>query len=445
MADGAHPAADPGEGTVHVIGAGLAGLSAALTAAEAGRRVAIWEGAGHAGGRCRSFHDAVLDRRIDNGSHLVLTGNDAVQRYLGRTGAPQGLVAAPDAIFPMVDLAATGADRRFAVHLNAGPIPWWPLVAGRRVPGTRPWDYLGGWRLALAGPQTTVAEAIRDRGPLWRALWEPLTLGILNTTPERGQARLLWRVLERTFLRGAGPTRPMFAPEGLGEALVTPALDRMAALGVTVTYNRPLQALERAAGRIEALAFSDRRIVLGPGDAVILALPPGRLRRIMPEMDPPVDDGAILNAHFRVRPETLPTDTPPLTGMIGSLGQWVFVRGDVISVTVSAADSLGILATPREEIAATLWREVAAVLCLKETAPEAARIIVEKRATFDQSPGGVAQRLAARTDLANLILAGDATDTGLPATIEGAVLSGEIAAGHVAAMAAGTVERAGRE
>ncbi|MEL6481897.1 MAG: NAD(P)-binding protein, partial [Pseudomonadota bacterium] len=72
----------PGKGGVHIVGAGLAGLSAALVAAEAGRPVAIWEAAGHAGGRCRSFHDTRLDRMIDNGSHLILTGNDAVARYL---------------------------------------------------------------------------------------------------------------------------------------------------------------------------------------------------------------------------------------------------------------------------------------------------------------------------------------------------------------------------
>ncbi|MEL6198290.1 MAG: FAD-dependent oxidoreductase, partial [Pseudomonadota bacterium] len=145
-----------------------------------------------------------------------------------------------------------------------------------------------------------------------------------------------------------------------------------------------------------------------------------------------------------VAPGTLGAATPPLTGTLGSLSQWIFVRGDVISVTVSAAQEIGILATPREEIITTLWREVAAALSLRESAPVAARVIVEKRATFDQSPAGVAKRLSAQTWLSNLFLAGDATDTGLPATIEGAVLSGETAAGHVAAMATGTDERAGR-
>ncbi|MEO0762631.1 MAG: FAD-dependent oxidoreductase, partial [Pseudomonadota bacterium] len=84
-------------GTVHVVGAGLAGLSAALVLAGEGRRVTLWEAAGRAGGRVRSFHDAALDRVIDNGSHLILTGNDGVARFLARAGAPDALSAAPEA------------------------------------------------------------------------------------------------------------------------------------------------------------------------------------------------------------------------------------------------------------------------------------------------------------------------------------------------------------
>ncbi|MEO1459724.1 MAG: NAD(P)-binding protein, partial [Pseudomonadota bacterium] len=90
-AAGARAAGAAGAGRVHVVGAGLAGLSAALCLAERGVAVSLHEAAGHAGGRCRSFHDTTLDRVIDNGNHLVLTGNDAVARYLTRAGAAAGL------------------------------------------------------------------------------------------------------------------------------------------------------------------------------------------------------------------------------------------------------------------------------------------------------------------------------------------------------------------
>ncbi|MEO0426592.1 MAG: hydroxysqualene dehydroxylase HpnE [Pseudomonadota bacterium] len=422
MADGS--AGSSAEGRVHVVGAGLAGLSAALVAAGSGRQVSIWEAAGHAGGRCRSFHDARLDRVIDNGSHLILSGNEAVQRYLTRAGAPDALVPG-EAAFPMVDIE-NGA--RFTLRLSKGPIPWWIFSPRSRVPGTRVIDYLGGWRLATAGPHVTVAEAVRGRGPLWRAFWEPLTLAVLNTTPEKGQARLLWRVLQATFLKGAGPSRPLFAPQGLGHALVTPALKKLRSLGAGITFNTVLRGIESDRRSALALDTSDGRMSLGPHDTVILALPPARLTTVLPGVTPPRDDSAILNAHFVVEDAKTLTHCPPLTGVLGSLAHWIFVRGDVVSVTVSAADALGIMATPRDELLRRLWAETCKALALGETEHTSGRIIVEKRATFDQSPKGVAKRLEPITPLRNVFLAGDSTDTGLPATIEGAVLSGETAA-----------------
>ncbi|MEL7173915.1 MAG: FAD-dependent oxidoreductase, partial [Pseudomonadota bacterium] len=203
---------------------------------------------------------------------------------------------------------------------------------------------------------------------------------------------------------------------------------------------------EEVGGNAQALETSAGRVPVGPHETVILALPPSRLVNVLPGLSPPRDDGAILNAHFVVNaPERL-AQCPPLTGVLGSLAQWIFIRGDVVSVTVSAADALGIMATPRDELVSKLWAETRAALALGETNHTCARIIVEKRATFDQSPEGVAKRLRSSTPLRNVFLAGDSTDTGLPATIEGAVLSGETAAKHALGHVPGTSTAAmGRE
>ncbi len=414
------------EGVVHVVGAGLAGLSAALRLTAMGRRVALYEGAKAAGGRCRSFRDARLGRDIDNGNHLILSGNRSALGYLRAAGAADALVPAEAAAFPFFDLAD---GRRWRVAMDDGPAPFWLADPSRRAAGAGALAHLRAVAgLAAAGRGATVAEAVRDRGAVWRGFVEPLTLAVLNAPPERASARLLWRVLRETFLRGGRRCRPMFAPRGLGAAFVAPALAALARRGAAPRFAAPLRAVEAEDGRAAVLRFAGADVALGPRDRVVLALPPARLRAAAPPLDPPGEGGAILNAHF-VLAEGAAASVPPLVGVLGAETQWVFRRGDVLSVTISAAETGGLLAAPEDAVAATLWAETRRAAGLPDgTAPVASRVIREKRATFDQSPAGAAKRLKPRTELANLFLAGDHVDTGLPATIEGAIRSGETAA-----------------
>src|SRR6185295_16003970 len=103
----------------HIIGAGLAGLSAAARLAAKGVRVAVYEATSQAGGRCRSYHDPQLDMTIDNGNHLVLSGTDAALGFLDLIGARDRLIGPGNAHFPFVDLA-TG--ERWTIRPNDGPI-----------------------------------------------------------------------------------------------------------------------------------------------------------------------------------------------------------------------------------------------------------------------------------------------------------------------------------
>lgn len=415
-------------GTVHVVGAGLAGLSTAVRLIEAGREVRIYEAAPFAGGRCRTYADPRLGRDVDNGNHLLLSGNRSAVAYLEAIGATDKMVTRPDATFPFVDLAS-GA--RWQVRMNDGPVPWWLVRPDRRVPGTRFGDYLRGLALAFAGKDRTVAEAVTDRGPLWRCFWEPMTLAALNTTPERAAAPLLWRVLTETFARGGAKCRPMLAPAGLGSALVAPALVYLSARGVRIAYDHALKGVTNEGDRLIALHFANGlRVDLGAEDRAVLALPPTRLKSVLPWIEVPRDDAAILNAHFLVDDPALAM-AQPITGLVNAETHWIFVKGDVVSLTVSAADRLGMMERAPEELIPVLWRETARALRLT-TQPRAARINKERRATFVQTPEEVARRPEAVTPLQNLVLAGDATRTYLPATIEGAIRSGEIAARLIA-------------
>lgn len=409
--------------TTHVVGAGLAGLAAAVRLAAAGKPVVLHEAAPAAGGRCRSFHDATLDRRIDNGNHLVLSGNQAVRGYLRRIGAESRLVAAPAAEFPFVDLA-DGA--RWQVSMGRGVAPLWAVDRQRRPPGMSLGDVLGATRLTFAPARASVADAVADRGPAWSRFWLPLTLAVMNAPPERASARLLAAALLRSFALGGRFCRPMFAPDGLGEALVTPALAVLRRHGAALRFLHALRQVETDGRRATALIFDDGGTPLGPDDRVVLALPPSRLAAVLPGAAPPAETGAILNAHFRVPPEAAAA-APPILGVLSAHTQWIFRRGDVLSVTISAADASPLMTAPREAALTTLWHEVRAALAMPD-APLAARLLKEKRATFDQSPEGAARRLPMRLGLDNVLLAGDHVATGLPATIEGAIRSGDRAA-----------------
>lgn len=418
-------------GKAFVIGAGLAGLAAAVRLAERGVAVEVFEGAGRAGGRCRSFYDKALDRVIDNGNHLLMSGNRRALAFLETLGASDRLIGPPHAAYPFVDVR-TG--QRWAISLGDGPVPLWALDPDRRVPDTRLADYLGAVKLLFAGPQATVSDVIRSEGALYERFWEPLVWAALNTTPAKGQARLMAAVLRETFLKGGAYARPLIAKEGLGPAFVDPAAAYLAQKGAVLRTNTVLRSARFEAGRVAGLQFGNGEVEVGTDDAVVFALPPQKLRKVLPEADPPSDESAILNVHYRLA-KPAPAQAlggAPFIGMLGANAHWAFVRGDVVSLTISAADVLGIDQIPHEELSTNLWQETQTALGISGTPYEAVRIITEKRATFDQSPAGVAKRLKPETRFANLFLAGDHVDTGLPATIEGAIRSGEQAATLVA-------------
>src|SRR5262245_56726799 len=151
-------------GAVHIIGAGLAGLSAAVRLASLGIRVSVYEAANQAGGRCRSYHDPILDMIVDNGNHLLLSGNEAALSYLETIGTRDHVVGPATAEFSFVDLA-TG--ERWTLRPNDGPIPWWIFDRQRRVPSTHALDYLALLRLLWARPDKAIGDMLDCEGTLY--------------------------------------------------------------------------------------------------------------------------------------------------------------------------------------------------------------------------------------------------------------------------------------
>ncbi|HEY7665771.1 MAG TPA: hydroxysqualene dehydroxylase HpnE [Xanthobacteraceae bacterium] len=404
--------------TIHVVGAGLAGLAAAVRLAGRGASVVVHEAAGQAGGRCRSYHDPALNMVIDNGNHLLLSGNYAALNYLESIGARAGLVGPAAAEFAFVDLASR---KRWTLRINAGRLPWWIFHANCRVPGTTASDYLSFVRLLWAAERNTIGETVPCAGPLYERLARPLWLAALNTEPKEASATLAGAVLRETMAVGGRACRPLIAREGLARVFVEPALRFLAAHDVKVAFGHRLRAIEFTQDRIAILDFGEDKLTVAD-DGVILAVPPLVAADLVPGLETPSQFRAIVNAHFRLVP---PAGLAPIIGIVNGTIEWLFTFPDRLSVTISAADRL--LEVPRESLAQRIWDEVAAVAGLPKALPPW-QIVRERRATFAATPGENAKRPPARTVWKNLVLAGDWTRTGLPATIEGAIRSGHRAA-----------------
>lgn len=406
-------------GAVHIIGAGLAGLSCAVRLADEGQRVRLYEAARMAGGRCRSYFDATLGLTIDNGNHLLLSGNTAARDYGARIGASDALVGPEQCQFDFLDFE-TG--QRWKLRPNDSKLPWWVFFADRRVPGTGPLDYLDAGRLLFAKQGATIGATMRCEGLLWEKLWRPVMLSALNIEPSEASATLAGAVLRETLAAGGAACRPLVAKGGLGHAFIEPALRKLQSQGVEPRFGARLREIVFDGADARALRFADEEIALGDQDRVVLAVPAWIAEELIPGLVAPDDHRAILNVHFKIAP---PPGQPLLLGMVGALSEWLFAFEDRLSVTISGADRL--MDAPREALAEKIWAEVASATGLPSELPPW-QIVKEKRATFAATPAQEARRPGAQTQWRNLFLAGDWTATGLPATIEGTIRSGYKAA-----------------
>jgi squalene-associated FAD-dependent desaturase len=408
---------DPG--TIYIVGAGLAGLSAAVSCILKGYKVQVFEATNHAGGRCRSYKDKILDRTINNGNHLILSGNLGVKKFLSNLDIADNFQTMDPVLFNFYDIIK---NERWSLQPSSGRIPWWILNPSRRIPGTSLGDYLSLLKFKYAKDKT-IAALVNPSRPIFERLWQPLSQAVLNTDAHEGSAALIWTMLSKTLLKGSDASRPMLTRAGLSASLIDPAISFLTANKSDIQFSMKLQSVSKNTNKLKTINFNKRAITLKTNDAVIFALPPNIISSLIPDIITPKDTNAIVNVHFRLdeRP-TLPNDAP-FIGIIGGVAQWLFKHDDVYSVTVSAADKFS--NKSNEEIAKIIWKEVAKVIDNNREKLPLFRIIREKRATFAQTPEEIKRRPDSRTNWKNLYLAGDWTNTGLPATIESAIVSGQ--------------------
>src|SRR5215831_18306324 len=406
-------------GTIHIIGAGLAGLSAAVRLTGSRRTVAVHEATAQAGGRCRSYYDPTTDMVIDNGTHLLLSGNHAALSFIAAIGSTSGLHGPGEAEFAFIDLPS---GEQWTLRFGVSRFPWWLFDKEHRLPQTAVVDYLPLVRLAWTSVDKRIGDTINCSGPIYERLLEPLLLAALNIKPPDASAKLASALIRETLALGGQACRPLLARDGLGSVFVDPAVAYLRARGVSVAFEDELVGINFSNGRVSRLQFANRQVGLVESDAIILAVPPNVAANLVPGLRTPTSFRGILNAHFRVDP---PANLPPMLGIINGTCEWIFAFPGRISITIS--DGGRLFEVPRTEMAQKIWHDVAAVTGISGSLPPW-QIVRERRATFAATPEQNALRPAAETPWVNLFLAGDWIATGLPATLESAVRSGYRAA-----------------
>ncbi|WP_217915026.1 hydroxysqualene dehydroxylase HpnE [Miltoncostaea marina] len=428
-----------------VCGGGLAGVAAACEAALRGAEVTLVERRPFLGGRAFSFTDPASGREVDNGQHVYLGCCPAyigLLRLLGTLGRTT--------LQPRLRAPVRDRDGRRGV-LAAAPLPP-PLHLGASFAA---YPHLSAREKAAAlralavltalppGPtdrldERTFADWLRDHGQGERAIarfWDLIVLPTCNDRSDRVSAALAAFVFQRGVLRSTRGSAIGWSRVGLTRLVDPAARAFLEARGGRVLTGR---AVERADGDGVALRDGERL----PADGVVLALPPERARAAAPEAlpaDPALGASPIVNVHLWY---DRPVMDEPFTAVVDGPAQWIFNRSAMGAVAregehhvaVSMSGARREVGVPRERLAAELRAELDHVLPASRRAELVASAVVkEPRATFAQGPGQAARRPGTATALARVALAGAWTATGWPATMEGAVRSGILAARHLVA------------
>jgi hydroxysqualene dehydroxylase len=427
---------------VIVIGAGFAGLSAATALAERGVPVLVLEARPTLGGRATAFTDPSTGERVDNGQHVLTGGYRETFRFLRRLGTDAHVHVQPGLAVDIIE--RNGRASRLAcpavpapLHLLLGAIRWEAIGWADRVALLR-LRHGGG---AGADADWTVRRWLEWHGQtprLIELLWEPLAVAALNQSIDVASGAVFGAVLKRMFTSDRRDSSLALPLKALDELYALPARDFIERAGGEVRTNAPARVSVGASlgsVRVKDEAFHPRAVICATAWYSLAAVFDDR-----PVQLASVVDAAEATAASPIVTVNLWFDRPvtasAFVGLPGRAMQWVFDKRALLgeasshlSLVSSGAEAL-VGQSNQALIDLALGELTAALPGIRLAQLRRAVVVREKRATFSVAPGQP-RRPPTRTTVPGLFLAGDWIETGLPATIEGAVVSGHSAANAV--------------
>jgi squalene-associated FAD-dependent desaturase len=417
---------------VAIIGAGWAGMAAAVTLAQARIPVTVFEAARHLGGRARSVEIEGIE--LDNGQHIMIGAYRETLRVMRVVGADpdQLLLRQPLAIEYPGKFSLRAPRLPAPLHLIAALLTAGGLTWGERMAATRFMTAMrrNAYRIATDMPVSELLALYRQSGALARYLWEPLCVSALNTPAAAASAQIFLNLF-RDALDGARANSDFLIPRAdLGKLFPQPAAAFVRANGGSVLLGTSVRTLAEAA---DGFALDDRP---GRYTHAIVAVGPHQIDALLDRFAALASTRQLVAAFDYEPIYTCYLQYPPqvsmpqaMTGFDGGIIQWIFDRGrlsgtaGLLAAVISARGAHQILS--QDAVANAMHRELAAFLpgLLQ---PLWSRVIAEKRATFSCRPG--VARPENKTAVSNLYLAGDYTASDYPATLESAVRSGVLAA-----------------
>jgi len=436
---------------VIIIGGGFAGLAAGVALAEAGRRVRLLEQKPYLGGRARSFQEATTGSVVDNGQHLLMGCYHATLKFLETIGTRDTISFGPQLRVQFLDPG------RKVTELRCPDLPSpWHLMAGVFLSSSFSFseklDVLRMGRALRSGKSLPATASATDRltveewlarlgqsERLRRNFWDLLCIAAMNEDPRIASAVLFERVLRRALFTSPLDSRLGVPRKGLSECYTDAATRTIRGRGGQVELRRDVRGFLTSEGACKGVRLGDGTVI--EGDTVVSAVP----WYVFPGLLPPdtMSSEPFFSRLLGFQPAPIisiylwfdrPVTTLDFAGLRGTTIQWLFNKGRLmgtgesyISLVLSGAHEH--IGRSKDDLRDMALRELASLLPEVRDAKLVHSLVIKERfATFSPCVGVESMRPSAGTPIRGLYLAGDWTDTGLPATIEGAVESGYTAA-----------------